>query len=126
MKHYTKDTPIAYGEGDIELAQELATDKHEERKQTPVYSGVINYFPDAICEVAKCSRIGNEQHNKGEPLPWAREKSTDEPDALLRHLMQYDEIDDDGMLHATKVAWRALALLQRTLEARGEATISKH
>ena len=126
MKHYTKDTPIAYGEGDIELAQELATDKHEERKQTPVYSGVINYFPDAICEVAKCSRIGNEQHNKGEPLHWAREKSTDEPDALLRHLMQYDEIDDDGMLHATKVAWRALALLQRTLEARGEATISKH
>ena len=126
MKHYTKDTPIAYGEGDIELAQELATDKHEERKQTPVYSGVINYFPDAICEVAKCSRIGNEQHNKGEPLHWAREKSTDEPDALLRHLMQYAEIDDDGMLHATKVAWRALALLQRTLEARGEATISKH
>jgi len=126
MKHYTKDTPIAYGEGDIELAQELATDKHKERKQTPVFSGVINYFPDAICEVAKCSRIGNEQHNKGEPLHWAREKSTDEPDALLRHLMQYDEIDDDGMLHATKVAWRALALLQRTLEARGEATISKH
>jgi len=126
MKHYTKDTPIAYGEGDIELAQELATDKHEERKQTPVYSGVINYFPDAICEVAKCSRIGNEQHNKGEPLHWAREKSTDEPDALLRHVMQYAEMDDDGMLHATKVAWRALALLQRTLEARGEATISKH
>ena len=126
MKHYTKDTPIAYGEGDIELAQELVIDKHEERKQTPVYSGVINYFPDAICEVAKCSRIGNEQHNKGEPLHWAREKSTDEPDALLRHLMQYDEMDDDGMLHATKVAWRALALLQRTLEARGEATISKH
>jgi hypothetical protein len=126
MKHYTKDTPIAYGEGDIELAQELATDKHEERKQTPVYSGVINYFPDAICEVAKCSRIGNDQHNKGEPLHWAREKSTDEPDALLRHLMQYAEMDDDGMLHATKVAWRALALLQRTLEARGEATISKH
>ena len=126
MKHYTKDTPIAYGEGDIELAQELATDKHKERKQTPVFSGVINYFPDAICEVAKCSRIGNEQHNKGEPLHWAREKSTDEPDALLRHLMQYDEIDDDGMLHATKVAWRALALLQRTLEARGEATISPY
>jgi hypothetical protein len=40
--------------------------------------------------------------------------------------MQYDELDDDGILHATKVAWRALALLQRTLEAQGEATISKH
>ena len=59
-------------------------------------------------------------------MHWAREKSTDEPDALLRHLMQYDEMDDDGILHATKVAWRGLALLQRTLEARGEATISGH
>jgi len=126
MKHNTNHTPIAFGEGDIELEQERATDKHQARKQTPVFSGVINYFPDAICDVARCSRIGNEQHNKGEPLHWAREKSTDEPDALLRHLMQYDEMDDDGMLHATKVAWRALALLQRTLEARGEATISKH
>jgi hypothetical protein len=25
----------------------------EERKKTPVYSGVLNYFPDAILEVAK-------------------------------------------------------------------------
>ena len=118
--------PIAVGEGDVELEQELATDKHKERKDTPVFSGVINYFPDAICAVARCSKIGNDQHNKGEPLHWAREKSTDEPDALLRHLMEYDQIDDDGILHATKVAWRGLALLQRTLEARGEATISKH
>jgi hypothetical protein len=101
-------------------------DKHKARKDTPVFSGVVNYFPDALCAVAQCSLIGNNQHNAGEPLHWAREKSTDEPDALLRHLMQYDEMDDDGILHATKVAWRALALLQRTIEARGEASISKH
>lgn len=100
--------------------------KHKERKDTPVFSGVINYFPDAICAVARCSKIGNDQHNAGQEMHWAREKSTDEPDALLRHLMQYDEMDDDGILHAAKVAWRGLALLQRTLEARGEATISKH
>ena len=122
-KHYA---PIAFGEGDVELEQELAQDKHQKRKQTPVFSGCVNYFPDALCAVAQCSLIGNNQHNKGEPLHWAREKSTDEPDALLRHLMQYDEMDDDGILHATKVAWRGLSLLQRTLEARGEATISKH
>jgi len=126
MNQHKHHQPIAVGEGDIELEQELATDKHTQRKQTPVFSGVIRYFPDALCAVAQCSLIGNEQHNKGEPLHWAREKSTDEPDALLRHLMQYDELDDDGIWHATKVAWRALALLQKTLEANDEATISKH
>lgn len=97
-----------------------------ERKGVPVFSGVIKYFPDAIWEVAKCSKVGNDQHNAGEPLHWAREKSSDDPDALLRHLIEYDKIDDDGMLHATKVAWRALALLQKTLEARGEAPLSQH
>ena len=115
-------TPIAMGEGDMELHQ----DKHQQRKQAPVFSGAINYFPDALWQVAVCSRKGNEQHNPGEPLHWAREKSTDEPDALLRHLIQYDKMDDDGILHATKVAWRALALLQRTLESRGEAHLSNH
>ena len=54
------------------------------------------------------------------------EKSTDESYCLVRHLMQYDQLDDDGILHAAKVAWRALALLQRTLEDRGEAPISPY
>jgi len=101
-------------------------DKHKQRKQTPVFSGVIKYFPDSVCEIAKCSYIGNQQHNNGEQLHWDRSKSTDEPDALLRHLMQYDELDDDGILHATKCAWRAMSLLQKTLEARGEAPLSKY
>jgi len=100
--------------------------KHQKRKEAPIFSGVMNYFPDAIWAVAQCSYIGNEQHNKGEPLHWAREKSTDEPDALMRHLMQYDKMDDDGLLHAAKVAWRSLSLLQRTLEARGEAPLSPY
>jgi hypothetical protein len=118
--------PIAFGEGDIELERELATDKHEQRKKTPVFSGVIKYFADAVCEVSRCSLAGNQQHHADKPLHWDRSKSTDEPDALLRHLMQYDELDDDGILHASKVAWRAMALLQKTLEARGEAPLSPY
>ena len=102
------------------------SDKHQARKQAPIYSGVLDYFPDAIWQVAKCSKQGNDQHNAGEPLHWAREKSTDESDALVRHLMQYDQMDDDGIIHAAKVAWRALALLQRTLESRGEAPLSPY
>lgn len=115
---------IGVGEGDVE--PDITEDKHYERKQAPIFSGVLNYFPDALWMVAKCSKTGNDQHNAGEPLHWAREKSTDESDSLVRHLMEYDKMDDDGILHAAKVAWRALALLQRTLEDRGEATISPY
>ena len=88
-----------------------------ERKQRPVFSGVLQYFPDALREVAYCSWVGNEQHHAGQPLHWDRSKSTDEADALLRHLMQAGTVDSDGVRHTAKVAWRALALLQKELEA---------
>jgi hypothetical protein len=88
----------------------------DERKQRPVYSGVLRYFPDAIAEVAKCSWVGNEQHHPGEPLHWDRSKSQDEPDALVRHLIQAGTFDTDGVRHTAKVAWRALAMLQKELE----------
>ena len=88
----------------------------KQRKETPVYSGVLKYFPDAIMEVAKVSYIGNEQHHKGSPLHWDRNKSTDELDALTRHLIEAGKIDTDGMRHSAKVAWRALANLQKELE----------
>jgi hypothetical protein len=96
------------------------------RKNTPVCSGVLDYFPDALFEVARCSHLGGEQHHPGAKLHWDRTKSADEADALLRHLAQREELDSDGVLHAAKVAWRALALLQKTLEARGEAEMSPH
>lgn len=89
----------------------------QERKDTPIVSGVLDYFPDAIAEVARVSLAGNEQHNPGEPLHWAKEKSTDEADALVRHLMERGTFDTDGQRHSAKVAWRALALLQRELDA---------
>jgi len=87
------------------------------RKAVPIWSGVLNYFPDAIAEVAVASRLGNEQHNPGKPLFWDRSKSGDELDALTRHLMEAGTIDTDGVRHSTKVAWRALANLQKELEA---------
>jgi hypothetical protein len=87
------------------------------RKQRPLATGVLDYFPDALMEVAHCSWVGNEQHNPGEKLHWAKEKSTDEPDALLRHLKDRGTLDSDGVRHSAKVAWRALALLQREIES---------
>jgi hypothetical protein len=93
-----------------------------ERKALPIASGVLDYFPDALAEVARVSKIGNDQHNPGEPLHWAKEKSTDEADALVRHLLERGTIDTDGTRHSAKVAWRALALLQRELDAEAANT----
>jgi hypothetical protein len=88
----------------------------KERKEVPIYSGVLKYFPDAIAAIAKVSYVGNSVHNPGEPLHWAREKSTDQEDCLIRHLLEAGTIDTDGQRHTAKVAWRALAMLQLEIE----------
>lgn len=87
------------------------------RKSIPIATGCFDYFPDALAAVAELSRIGNEQHNPGKPLHWDRTKSTDEADALGRHFLERGKKDTDGVRHSTKVAWRALALLQKEIEA---------
>ena len=92
----------------------------QKRKQLPVYSGVLKYFPDAIAEVSKVSRAGNEQNHPDKPLHWDRSKSTDELDALTRHLLEAGKLDTDGIRHSAKVAWRALAHLQKEIEQNPE------
>ena len=86
------------------------------RKQRPVASGVLDYFPDALVAVAQVSWAGNEQHNPGTALHWARNKSSDEADAMIRHFLQRGSVDDDGIRHSAKMVWRALALLQKEIE----------
>ena len=90
--------------------------KSKKRKEKPVFTGVLKYFPDAILEIAKCSYIGQKQHNPNLPLHWDRSKSGDELDALTRHLLGAGTLDTDGIKHSAKVAWRALANLQKELE----------
>jgi hypothetical protein len=85
----------------------------------PIWSGVLRYFPDAIAAVARISKLGNDKHNPGEPLHWARGKSMDQEDCCTRHLLELGTIDtDDGALHDAKLAWRALANLQLVIEER--------
>lgn len=86
------------------------------RKDIPIATGVLDYFPLALAEVARVSKAGNDQHNPGQPLHWAREKSTDHADCLVRHFLDRGTRDSDGQRHTAKVAWRALALLQTELE----------
>ncbi len=86
------------------------------RKDMPLYSGVLRYFPDALLEISKISKAGSDQHNPGQPMHWDKSKSTDELDALARHLIDAGTLDIDGLRHSAKVAWRALANLQRELD----------
>ncbi len=86
------------------------------RKDVPLYRGLLMYFPDALTAVAELSRVANEQHNPGEPLHWARGKSMDQEDCLMRHMLDLGKLDTDGQRHAAKVAWRALAILQLEIE----------
>lgn len=87
------------------------------RKTIPIARGVLDYFPAALAAIAEVSRAGNDQHNPGQPLHWAREKSGDHADSLIRHFLERGTRDVDGMRHSAKMAWRALALLQLEIEA---------
>lgn len=88
----------------------------KERKDIPITTGVLDYFPLAMAAVAQVSKAGNDQHNPGQPLHWARGKSTDHHDCIARHLIDRGTLDTDGMRHSAKLAWRALAALQVELE----------
>ena len=88
----------------------------EQRKRIPITTGVLDYFPLAIAEVAKISLHGNDQHNPGEPLHWDRSKSTDHANCISRHLIQRGTFDEKGIRHSGYLAWRALALLQTEIE----------
>lgn len=94
---------------------QLPTDATD-RKGIPLATGCLDYFPLALAEVARLSKAGNDQHNPGQPLHWAREKSTDHADCILRHMIDRGLLDSDGQRHSAKVAWRALAMLQIEIE----------
>ena len=87
----------------------------KERKARPMYRGLLCYFPRALAEVSHISYMGNEQHHPGTSIHWDKTKSTDQEDALLRHLAEYAATGD---LHSlSQVAWRALAALETALES---------
>jgi len=111
--HYELDAPFG------RLHTSSKEEEADERKATPVYSGCISYFPDALKEIAKCSYEGQKQHNPDKPLGWDRSKSGDELDAMMRHLMDYAsgvEFDECGTRHIVKCGWRMLAYIQKEVE----------
>lgn len=91
-----------------------------ERKEVAISRGLYAYFPDALALVARHSVRANEKHNPGQPVHWAREKSSDHEDCIGRHSLSI-AIDpnslDGGQPHIVCRAWRALAALQLWAEA---------
>lgn len=87
----------------------------EERKQYPMATGLLDYFPDALAMVSHVSWLGNNKHNPGQPLHWSRGKSADHADCVVRHMTTRAEFDGT-VLHLAEAAWRTLAELQIALE----------
>ncbi len=104
----------------------LPTDS-EARKQIPLFSGVLNYFPLALAAVARLSKRGNDKHNPGNPLHWSRAKSADHEDCIARHLLDIDTFNAELQEYedAVCLVWRALAKLQLLEEKRLNKPMSR-
>jgi hypothetical protein len=85
------------------------------RNKIPL-AALFDYFPLAMIEIAKVIQAGNDQHNPGEPVHWAREKSTDHGNKVFRHWLERGTLDSDGTRHTAKAAWRVLAELETECE----------
>ena len=108
----------------------LPTDS-KERKEYPLFRGLLCYFPAALAGVARISKLGNDKHNPGQELHHARSKSMDHGDCILRHLMDTSDLlsalehnntdvrKEDVLSEASQLAWRALAFSQELHERFG-------
>lgn len=100
-------------------------DDPAERNKFLMADGLLDYFPNALAYVSLVSKVGNDQHNPGQPMHHARGKSTDHRNKILRHLIDTGGLDDKGIRHSGYVAWRALANLQEELEAQEGAPLPR-
>lgn len=121
----------------------LPTDSNE-RKDVPMWAGLLRYFPAALAAVARISLKGDRKHNpENTGLPFhARAKSTDHDDCVIRHTMdktdllaaiernEYADAEEkaqliDAMLEeAACRSWRSLADYQELAERFGRAPIA--
>ena len=99
------------------------------RKALPIFTYLTEYFPDATLAEVGVAVAGNEQHNPGQPLHWAREKSRDQLNTAFRHLWDHKAgatKDIDGQYHLAKAIWRLKAELQLLIEKdRSDASSQK-
>lgn len=87
------------------------------RAQYPMADGLLDYFPNALAEIAAHSKKAGDKFHPGEALRWERGKSKDHRNKILKHLIDSGKTDKYGNRHSAALAWRALALLQEELES---------
>ena len=95
--------------------------KHDQGK--PKVGMVLQYFPLATLEVAKCGTYGTKKYGNGKfwDHNWEKVENGVErySDAMLRHFLSEatEGTDKDtDLLHACHVAWNALARLELMLK----------
>lgn len=99
--------------------RELRDYTSAERKAAPVWAVMAEYFPDAFMALARLSKKANDKHNPGEPMHWARGKSTDQLDCAARHMLTPDRIDPEtGEIELVAAFWRLGAEVQLREEKR--------
>lgn len=95
--------------------------------KSPIWRGLVNYFPRALAAVGEVSAYGNKKY--GEWGGWVKVDNAEGRylDALVRHLVAQSsegEFDSEsGLLHQAQVAWNALAVLELDLREREERNI---
>lgn len=101
------------------MAVSSFTDDYATRKKWQIWTFLTEYFPDAFLATVDVAIKGNDQHNPGETLHWARGKSTDQMNTALRHIWDHTTLtpkDNDGAYHLAKAIWRLSAELQLVIE----------
>jgi len=76
--------------------------------------GFMQYFPNAIAEVARVSEFGARKYDWGN---WKHVSGGEDryTDALCRHLLLPGLDDESGLAHAAHTAWNAMARLELML-----------
>lgn len=99
------------------LGSEVERGKKDDSGKAPVRAGVINYFPNALLEIAKVSAFGAKKYSWGN-WKFVENGKTRYGDAQMRHacLSHIESHDEEsGLLHAAHEAWCALARLELLL-----------
>ena len=97
----------------------LSTDSTE-RKNTPIWSTVFKNWPLALAALARHCKRGNDKHNPGQQIHWAREKSSDHEDCAARHLVDVHHYNAEigEYEEACALVFRGMCILQLLEEKR--------
>lgn len=96
----------------------------DDSKKPLVVQGFMQYFPNAIAEVARVSEFGAQKYAWGnwQFVHAGIERYTE---ALGRHLLANEEIDPESeLLHAAHIAWNAMARLELILKEKNNDSVS--